>query len=351
MKTAILTFHKAPNYGAMLQTYALQEFLQSEGHTVVVIDYWPYDTYALFRKTNKSKSFVKILREVLLLKIKQQRKRAFLSFVYKYLNIKSIDLDSLCDIDAFIIGSDQLWNSSIVCDSKYWGAFGAAKGKILISYAISAGNDSRQKKLWGEKYLNLFNAISVREESLQQYLNSIGINNTLVLDPTLLHDATFYRKVQSIPSCLPKPYILIYQIRRDELTYKLAQYLSETYSLTIVEIASDNILRYDKTLIKHATPTEFLWYFNNAEYIVTTSFHGVVFSIINHKNFFVADSHNNNDTRIASLLQRLNLIHHRVTSIEKFKIYNDDWERVEDILLKERHDSIAFLRKNLDVCI
>lgn len=347
MKVAILTFHKAPNYGAMLQAYALQEAIQMLGHTPFIADFWPYDTYSLLRRSSL-RSFKCILRELLLLKVKLNRKRSFLSFANNHFHLISVDLNvENNDVDAFVIGSDQLWNSKIVKQPVYWGDSVAMRNKLLISYAVSAGNDASRGTLWGEQFLGLFDKIGVREFSLHECLKQKGFNNSIVLDPTLLHSHYFYTKIQKEPKQHPKRYVLIYQVMLDELSYNFAQAIANKYNIEVIEIAAGNRLRKDKHIVKSASPEEFLWYIDNAEIIITTSFHGTVFSIIYHKDFYVIDSTCKNDSRITSLLSITGLTHRRISSMDDQVGSHIDWDGVDKAIAYERERSISYLRDSL----
>jgi hypothetical protein len=333
----------------MLQAYALQEVLDIIGHTSYILDFWPYNTYDLFRKSLfRSLNIKFLLRELLLFKVKLDRKRAFLSFVDQKFRLISLDLTiENNNIDAFVIGSDQLWNSGIVKEPIYWGYSPAMKNKLLISYAISAGNDAVRGVLWGDQYLSQFNKISVREDSLHSLLQQKGVDNIVVLDPTLLHMRSFYAKIQKAPNKIRNKYVLIYQVMIDELANRLAEEIARENNLDIIEIAAGNVLRKGKNIIKSASPEEFLWYIDNAEVIITTSFHGTVFSIIYHKDFYVVDSTNKNDSRMSSLLSLTRLMDRIVSSIDNVTRREIDWQRVDRLLSIEREKSISFLKESL----
>lgn len=324
MKIGIFTFHCAANYGAVLQTYCLQEVLKNMGHEVYVIDYRPkyltelykaffYDSTYFGSNLAKCKGF---LRACLVAPIRWKRNRVFSQFIHNHLNLYPLDLnDESNDFDVFIFGSDQIWNPKITngFDSIYLGDFPAAKGKKLIAYAASAGsilNFSGENIGYFLSRLQCFDQVTVREKSLAEYINQkISILPKVVFDPVLLagiqpisllldhHNHNFH-----IP-----PYLLLFQIGHNN---KIAQYAAKVAKKKNLQMANIITVReslHNKSIKQTLSVEGLLKYFQNASYIITSSFHGTVLSILFNKQFNTISVNKSTDERSLSLLKILHL--------------------------------------------
>lgn len=328
MKIGILTFHCAHNYGAVLQCYALQETLKSMGHDVEVIDYRPdFLTYSRFLNTNKLKAgnilvrIKNLIGELLLLPKKNIRYYEYEHFIKSYLNlsdkIKNYQQIPSC-YDIYIIGSDQVWNKKITkgYHNPYFGVFNFKKGtKKYISYAASMetdylGEDDNVLR----NLLSNFDAISVREESLQQYLQSLLKRSiAFVLDPTLIVDKKIWNNMIITPN-IKKKYVLVYEVKTNMNTLTIAYNLARQLDAEVVRIFAWVDRFNKKNEYKCESPEKFLGWLKNAECIVTTSFHGTAFSIIFEKPFYTMKLENEGNSRSFSLLNNLGLDDRIVTS-------------------------------------
>lgn len=189
-KIAILTFHNACNYGAFLQAKALLEFIGAKDNVeAYIIDYKnkniieDYSIKSIFSlKQNLRTTFLKMLRIIDILK----RNKIFEQYQKETFNMIKIDEINNLKIDKVIVGSDQVWNFELTdYDMNYFLPF--VKSECRVSYSASAGSikeDDETKKIY-EKYLNEFNAISVREKELANLINTLEINKKAItcLDP------------------------------------------------------------------------------------------------------------------------------------------------------------------------
>ena len=327
MKIGILTFHSAINYGAVLQAYGLQEYLKSLGHEVYIIDYRPQylkDPYQLFQwKFKVEDSFMSnlksLIRESLVMPIRIVRKSKFQQFINQYLNIYSWK-DNLNVFDAFIFGSDQIWNPKITkgLDDIFLGKFKEAKGKKLIAYAASVGAVQNLSQNEFEKltfYLNGFNRIGLREKTLYEKISKVNCNVFITIDPVLLAGKDIFQKI-AVDVKNERPYLLLFTLGRDEYAVKEAYKIAEQKSLDVIEIISSKESLYNRNIKQMLSPTEFLGYVKMAAYVVTSSFHGTVFSILFHKNFNVIGSDKIHGERIIQLLNSIGLLN-------RFKMYNE----------------------------
>ena len=318
MKIGILTFHCAANYGAVLQAYGLQSYLRSLGHDVHVIDYRPeylLKPYRVFRMPVRNCNLVTKLklaiRALLVAPVRWRRNVLFDRFRKRYLNVASFDLDSPNnDFDAFVFGSDQIWNPRITWgfDRVYFGDFPAAMGKKKIAYAASAGSTANISNK--EECLSLlanFQKISVRETELAGYIKeNMKMDVPVLCDPVLLGGRSLYAGLAELPK-VKKPYLLLFQLSRKKAVVKYAENLAKKSDMEFIELAPVFESLKNCRMKQTFSLEQFIGYIVNAEYVLTSSFHGSVFSVLFRKNFNVISVDRDNDKRAVSLLERLGL--------------------------------------------
>ena len=367
-KVGIITFHNAHNYGAFLQVYALQEQVKKLGNESFIINYYDKNIMKSYKLIKTSKNPFKcaklVLKSINNYKINKKRSDKFkycinekLNLTKNYNNFNSLVKD-YPKLDAYITGSDQVWNSIITkgLQDSYTLNFGD-KDINRISYAASIGNStlaSEEKEKYKNKISNI-DHISVREEEAKNILTELidkPIN--VVLDPTLLMTKYEWENIirtQEVKSEKEK-YILAYVVEKNEEYVKIVNELSKKTGLKVIHFASeDNGI---KNVIRSAytdNPFEFVNLIKNAEYVVCTSFHATVFSIIFNKKFYVVP-HKKTGSRVTNLLKKLNIKNRIVYTLEEFKNidYNFDteWKSVEEILEKERENSINWLQNSIE---
>ena len=360
MKIGILTFSCSYNFGAMLQCYALQEHLCMMGHDVVVINYRP-----VYLESKKSKYHIvrSIISPHTVKTLRQTMKsrmvyRMFCEFDKKYFNftdICKVSEDIQCvsqSLDYIIFGSDQIWNTRWNGNDLTWYGQGlkAHGGKVkFISYAASAGDAifDRTQEIKLVKYLSDFEAISVREYQLKDKLSRLLPNKKvdLVLDPTLMVDKSIWNKW--LKPVLGYKYILVYQARQDNNVYRIAQKLSNELSAKIITVdLYNNRFSFDSKLIA-ASPSEFVSLINNAECVLTTSFHGTAFSIITNTPFYTLRLNDGADGRNESLLKMLGLTDRFIDKNDTPDFSMVDFKTANHLLDNQRMQSQLFLKENL----
>lgn len=216
MKIGILTYHRALNYGAVLQAYAMYHVLKKKWHQVEIVDYCPYEQsifysinpFCVFKRKDYwiSKKISELFLWILSLPIKYWRKRKFNKFLNKYFLIgywakylTCHDIPDTCDL--YIYGSDQIWwyddfLSFMWFSEVYWWNFPISKSR-KITYAASMGHIwlDKNKNIYIKKNILNFNAVSVREKKLKLALNELThINIEEVLDPVFLLSKNEWKK-------------------------------------------------------------------------------------------------------------------------------------------------------------
>lgn len=366
MKIGILTFHCAINYGALFQTYGLQQKLKEMGHQVSVIDYSPdylKRPYRLFFPErimghgfrDNLRMFV---RECMAFPFRLKRNRLFQKFTEKNICISDFTQESFVDhYDILVIGSDQVWNTAITegLDPVYWGKNEKVQGVRHISYAASAGSINSLQQLTAKEIkqcLGGFTALSVREYSLADFLEKyVGIKPQVVLDPVLLAGRQHYQKLCTAKKTTA-PYLLLFTLNGNKEAQNISKRIAKEKNIEWKELISNNEVIKDLSVIRSASPEDFLTYFQQAEYVVSTSFHGTVFAILFRKPFFVYCDNENIGERISNLLKMLHLSERMLNAnsqLESFKDIPIKWNDVNKILETKRQESMTFLYEALCV--
>lgn len=359
MKIGILTFHNAINYGAVLQAYALKKHLSSAGHCVEIINYTPKvieKDYKVFTLATPLKLYRIILYPLLLAKrillfIPRLRlTRKFVNFNLKALSLSEKTSASQTipeDFEAYVIGSDQVWNYDIVQDSLpvYLGRFNTSTAALRIAYAASAG--AGEKLLKTKDDFDLFNALSVRELSLRTHLQQLGVSSTVVLDPTLLiSPAAWHDLADQSNYPTRERYILLYMMYDVPEALKTAKKLACQKGIKLKIISNFTFSHITKDHFLHPVgPEDFVRLFRDAECIITTSFHGTAFSLIFNKNFYFISSKTKGENRIHSLLSTLGLNDRMVENVTD--IAPIDYSYANSKILDLRAHSTAFLQDSL----
>ena len=363
MKIGILTYQRAHNYGAVLQAYALRTYLKSMGFDVEVIDYWPeyrekmysvFDLRFLLKKQYALSSKIKSLFfRILNLPLKISRYSKFNNFIYKYILTTGCDLiregkNIPQTYDVYVYGSDQIWRYNTIYgkgfDEVYFGVY-PKNEKIKISYAASMGviDDKNIDREIFKQYLNNFELISVRENDLKTFLDkNLDICSIQVLDPVFLLSREEWESISKQKSN-NQEYVLFYELNISKEAENLAKQIAIKYHLKIIKI-NGGIESYDflKNWHNKNGPLEFINLFRNASYVVSTSFHGVAFSIIFEKNFFALGFKNNYE-RALSLLRSVNLEHRFIRNQQDFVIEDINFIETQKLLQPKIEESKYFL--------
>ncbi len=318
-KVDIMTFHFAHNYGAILQSYALREYIISLGYRCEIVNYMPRSLVHVYSLNPFIEGFHP---KVIMRRIKQTIKRIkqyryFVDFTYKYLKCTGFVLKKdhmlekrLKEPDVIVYGSDQIWNDKIIAEMEnYCGKYAPEKA-YKIAYAASIGgnvlSDFQKRNI--HKYVKLLNAVSVREDSSVGLLKKEGISDVLhVCDPVFLINKEIWIKLMNPPRRkLEKRFILYYALKEDEALIRKTEQEAEENGLPIYSIHPTGGQQYIKgSQLFDIGPKEFLWLINEAELISTNSFHAIAFSIIFSKKVLNTDFESDN-CRIWSLLQLCN---------------------------------------------
>ena len=319
-KIAILTYHTAVNYGAVLQAYALSTYLASNGFKCKIVDYQcaAIDQQYDFMSWKNSVSLASFVGRNLTYLFRKRKKKAFAEFRKKLSLTKSCNIQTIKDFsemfDVWITGSDQVFNPKCTnSDSTYFLDF--VKEGTKNSYSASMGSITHFKsaKFDALDMLKSFKNLSLREPDAAYFLQKkLNKECFVTVDPVWLLSASEWEKVAV--KVEEKSYILVYNLMNYKYMRKFAQRLKQITKLPIISINSaasgDILYSYLGKCRSNCSPAEFLGLIKNAEYVVTDSFHATSFSIIFRKKFFSAM-----DPRVDNTNSRLEYIL-KITKLE-----------------------------------
>lgn len=367
------------NYGQILQAYALQAFLKKSGYSPYLIDYHRRYTLQDEKGLRKVlKAFYKLGHNILRKKdgnIKNSpsiEKRDFAGFYKQFFTFSEQFYSTIAEIQqkppvahAYICGSDQIWNwaGRYGYDKVHFLQFGSSNIK-RISYAagMSKISDSSQAIKELNEYLSIFNDVSLREPTGVPIIKKSGYTNPkVVIDPTLLLDKEDYLEI--LKSCHSQTefdnseyilgYLINYNSPNDLGWSQIEEYLGKSttsFKYVSSEGYIDAIDQLGGYKNNHYTVPEWLSAIANSKYVLTTSYHGMLFSIIYEKPFlfyFADNNHTYGRNRIYYILSELGLedrIYDNNNSSFREQLESPiNWDVVNGKLKKLKKHSIDFL--------
>lgn len=367
-KIGIITFHNSYNCGSMLESYAMQFIIQKIGLFPEIINFsnrGQKQLYSIFFKNNSLKN---ILKNVLL--FPYRKKIEFNNFKYEtfknnFFKLSKIynEMHELTDINysCVVAGSDQIWNVTLLDGDDAYFLPWVKKAK-KIAYAPSFGAKNIMNYATNlNKYKNMikdFDAISIRENNGKKWLKELcNLNAEVLLDPTLLLEKEDYKVLEDNSFNVEDKYIFFYSPGFDYKICNFVKKISKKYNLKVIawsakhyHIKMINLFGFE--LPKYESPSVYLSLIKNAELVMTTSYHGTIFSTIYRKKFITIKNGGmyGDDDRVSTLLKQIKM-EDRLIPYN----YDDNYNYLEDIDYKEyekelkrlRKKSIEFLEKNL----
>lgn len=384
MKILVLTQPLHTNYGGLLQAYALQQVLKSMGHAVVtdrigvvknlslwsrvlrfayhairfyiLKDYRYYPYRYLFSSFNKEKKAQKII---------SINMRRFVDIYIDTIDFFAGDVKLLCDkmkhFDAIVVGSDQVWRASMSDIPTYFLSFTKAVNVKRIAYAASFGTDdlneySKMDMKIAFESIKLFDAISVREKSgvhlCRDYFKMDAVH---VLDPTMLLSKDDYLKlIESEDSSCSTDMLLTYVLDRTLEKNEIIKRIGDVLHLIPSENGPvkyfSNIIENNASECIYPSVSKWLAGFRDAQFVVTDSFHGMVFSIIFNKPFVAILNSERGASRFISLLSIFHL-ENRLISTSKELLEEHfmpiDYTLINEILIDWKKQSIDYIKRYL----
>lgn len=358
MKIGILTFHYSNNYGAVLQCFALKNFLERLNHEVIIINRLPNKPHLLKQIYYFILKYINIHSSIYgWLSFNKEREKLLAPLTKKYYNSKQLKNSLKLNFDAIIVGSDQIWRyDNKFADYNYYLDYIAPElyPKIKkIAYAASFGLNYWDGDIHiVSQLLSQFKSVSVREESGVDICKRLfSIDAKKVLDPTFLLPINQYPSI-SKPQFHMNVVSYFLGQNKTELVTKM-QKISVEKKYTYIDLYSIGCYSHKK-IPEHINITNWLSYIKMSDFIITNSYHAMVFSILYHKNFAIIALESGGTTRIKSALNELDLNSYSLyyDSIEdfmaNFKKQEIDWDKTDNLIQKLRKDSIEFIKEALN---
>lgn len=355
MKIGVITFFNYNNYGAALQCYGLYKTLEKMGHEVEYLDYTcPYIGNPFKLKHLKDKGLFGYIYSTVGYICYLPRKKKFAEFRKQIPHTRSLNHNNITDVgddyDKYITGSDQVWSAKLTdFDGTYFLDF-VSDDKKKYSYSASFGEnivkEENRKKY--ETLLGGFNSISVREDYGQKLVKEFtGKSSEIAVDPTLLLSerdwtaASAKRKVKG-------KYILVYQLGFSKQLIQAVKEVAKLSELQVIYIPFPLGGALKCKISLSIGPAEWLSLFKNAEYIITDSYHGIIFSIIFKRLFLAVVDGQHKNKRAISLLEKLQLKERIAKDGQFANIQNEiDYEVVMRILEKDIESSKQWLLEHI----
>ena len=384
MEILILTQPLHTNYGGLLQAYALQQILKGMGHDVVT------DRLGVVRKLplwNRALRFLYHAVQFCILKNyryypyrylfvsfdkESKAKRSISINTDRFVNthIDTIDLltrsnesviDAVRQFDAIVVGSDQVWRATMSDIPTYFLSFTKAINVKRIAYAASFGTDdlneySKMDMKIASESIKLFDAVSVREKSgvhlCRDYFKMDAVH---VLDPTMLLSKDDYLKlIEEEDKPCSENILLTYVLDRTQEKNDIIQRVGEALHLTSCENGAvkyfSNVVESNVSECIYPSVSRWVAGFRDAQFVVTDSFHGTVFSIIFNKPFVAILNSKRGSSRFISLLSVLGLENRLISTTNDLleeHLKPIDYTEVNKILTDWRYLSISFMERHL----
>jgi len=371
-KVGVLTMHKVLNYGSALQAYATQRIIEELGYECELIDYIYPNKYhkGKYKYSLKNKLLTFFLN--LYLKFPNRKKdKLFIKFYNQHFKLSNSTYFSPSQIfsnppayDIYVVGSDQVWNSKYILDDTTF-LLSFVDNNKKISYASSFAQSELEKKYANKcvLYLSKFDAISVRELGAKKIIKDIlKYDAPICLDPTLLLNKRRWDELICTNSTLNigKPYILVYILKYAYNPYPyVTNLIKNIYKETGLHLVLLCFSFMEKLDIENITnlhdavgPSEFIYLFKNAEFVITTSFHGTAFALNFEKPFYSIIDNTiqiNSDDRIYSLLEQVGANERAIKlgcNVEKVDLFMD-YSEISPKLDELRQESVNYLKNAL----
>ena len=352
-RVGIMSMQRIKNYGSFMQAYALKKIIESLGNNVEFIDYKYEKTLISEEKELKSK-ILKNLNIIQFLKKRKAIKKFGNVYDKEFLPLLEIgDYNYNKNIDTLVIGSDEVFN----CLQPY--PVGYSRNLVgdeyedtsVISYAACFGHTTLEElKEYNvateiSELLKRFKSISVRDTNSEEIVSKlINKRPDIHLDPVLIYDFNDRKRV----NVEFDNYIIIYAYP-GRFSHKEEKYIKNFAARHNKKILSLGSYQRIADYIITVNPLEIFSYFEKADFVITDTFHGSIFSIKTKTNFCTI-IRNSNNNKLSDLLSRLSLEKRKVDKIEDIEIlYNTKTNFIEtdEILKVEKKKAIEYLKNNI----
>ena len=330
----------AHNYGAVLQAFALQKYLNktSSGKEVFCLDYRPdYIASHLIHKRVNEGLIRWLAHNVVAFPSRLKRYRGFKRFMGRYINTAPVEKVKDDKNAILIAGSDQIWNKTITngtLDPLFF--FDGFCSEKKCSYAASIGSSLPEDIVEVGKRLRGFQYIGVREEDSLRLLRKIGYETVcLNVDPVFLLDIAEYKPIEKSPTI--RDYIFVYTLETSlaEVREKISESKLIYPGSKVVSLGSYKNIYGADIHFNTATPEEFLGLIHHARCVITNSFHVTAFSVMFDIPLISIPLKNGRNGRIETLLRMVDYQgDYSEYKKDKLKALSDESKRYLDYIIE-----------------
>ncbi|GLP96768.1 polysaccharide pyruvyl transferase family protein [Paraferrimonas sedimenticola] len=370
-KIGILTYHASHNMGSMLQTYAMQYILSNHFKMEVeVVNYsskGQQNMYSMFPSYKGWKGLARLIINAVSFPVLKSRYNDYELFINDAFNLSGEKFDTLVELekvcakyDFLVVGSDQIWN--VNCEDftdAYFLPFSTSASKIAYAPSLG-GRNLLNSGLNLEKYKNYikdFTGLSVREVNGKAWLEKLSNEHfEIVADPTILVETSVWDSLAK-PRLYEEDYIFFYGVPFSPDTYDIVMEISKELGMSVVMLDAKqyvyrgNFLKGIK-LSRNSSPSDYLSLIKHSSLVITTSFHGSIFSTVFRKNFWAITfkGTNKDDDRIRVLFDQLNMSE-RLIYIEEHKQHDllepVNYDGFDELMNDFRRPAMKYLANSL----
>lgn len=346
MRIGIVTVQDSNNFGSFLQAYALQTVLQEMGHEVCFIRSRSkkYIMNIFFHVKPNKRELVRFFRFV---KMNWNGWKKYKRFQKEQGCFVLVDNYSDELFDVVILGSDEIWNvkNSVFQKSVFYGE----KMQRVMAYAVSIGDSTYEDmKCIPQKWINKISPVLSRDVHTSKFLESINIESPVVCDPTFLVDKNIFKRKYKSDLLNGQPFILIYSYGLNTQMVLQIKEFAKKYNLRILSACFP--FEWCDGVIECAA-LDFCTVLEQAKYVFTSTFHGTIFSILNHKQFVSYPQ----SRKTSDLLYSLGMPD-RIVEVKDFSIMNledklmdkrIDYKEIDNRIEKMKYDSLHLFKEGL----
>ncbi len=354
------------NYGSALQSWALSQSVARLGHHAKLIDYCPdvlkdADPLNPFKLMWDKDPESRRLCEMTMPAIRENYAKFDRFYHDRFVRTKKYTAANFNEIvadehlDGFICGSDTIFciDEFKGFDDGYYANYPVMRNGYTISYAASFGDAHFDESTYAtlNDRLRNFKALGIRENRFLDYVKAhVNVPVKRTIDPTLLLTASDYDTI-AVPRIVREKYLLLYSRRYDKAMFEYAEELAAKNGWTVVDISlrADNAGRH--RMFYQAGVEEFLSLVKHAEFVVTNSFHGLIFAVQYRRPFFVF-SREQCDNKIDEVLALFGMSDRKIPpggmGGGQTSLADPDFGAAHARIAQARSDSLAFLRASLD---
>lgn len=370
VKVGILSMQRIANYGSFLQAYGLKKILEELGCSVEFVDYHPGKCLIPTRGGTGVRRKLYKVTDILTLNAPLKEKLRFIRYkknyhkkYFPYLGI-SKHMNYTPILDLLVIGSDEVFNCvqsnpNVGLSPELFGE--GNRSKRLITYAASFGNtdirkiDSYNLRDRVTEWLKKIDAISVRDANSGDIIERLTKGTPRYnIDPVLAY--RFLSQCEEIPKSLRETKYMILYGYSGRFSIEECKVISDYANTIGVKVFCISGVQHCCDKFIDCNPFQVIAYFQNAECVVTDTFHGAILSIITHQRFvtFIRNNGYGNSEKLEDLLHRLCLTDRIIKEIGKLQIITEkriNYEYVDSIIEQERENTYDYLRKEIGLCI